>query len=43
MESGKINANAIITHRINFNEVTCEFEKLYNYGGNLVKAVIELD
>lgn len=43
MESGKIDARPFITHRIKFDEVTSEFEKLYTYGGDLIKAVIELD
>lgn len=43
MESGKIDAQPFITHRIKFDEVTTEFEKLYSYGGDLIKAVIELD
>lgn len=43
MESGQIDAEPFITHRIKFDEITTEFEKLYTYGGNLIKAVIELD
>lgn len=43
METGKINAIPFITHRIKFDEVTTEFEKLYTYDGDLIKAVIELE
>lgn len=43
METGKINTDAFITHRINFDDITTEFEKLYTYGGDMVKAVIELN
>lgn len=43
MESGKVDARALITHRIKFNEVTTEFEKLYSYNGDLIKAVIEME
>ena len=43
MESGKINTDAFITHRIKFDEVTTDFEKLYNCSGDLVKAIIEIN
>ncbi|TDG36246.1 zinc-binding alcohol dehydrogenase family protein [Pedobacter changchengzhani] len=43
METGKIDTQLFITHRINFDQVTSEFEKLYAYGGDLVKAVIDLN
>ena len=43
MESGKIDAQSFITHRIKFDDVTTEFEKLYSYNGELIKAVIEMD
>lgn len=43
MESGGIDAGAFITHRIKFDEIPHEFEKLYSYGGSLIKAVIEMD
>jgi hypothetical protein len=42
IEAGKIDAIPYITHRIPFDKVTTEFEKLYNCGGALIKAVIEL-
>lgn len=41
METGKINAEPFITHRMKFDDVPVEFEKLYSYGGDLIKAVIE--
>ena len=43
MESGEINALPFITHLIKFEDVPKEFEKLYTYGGELIKAVIEMD
>lgn len=43
MESGKIDARSFITHRIKFDQVTTQFEKLYSYSDDLVKAVIEMD
>ncbi|MEJ7736429.1 MAG: zinc-binding alcohol dehydrogenase family protein [Chitinophagaceae bacterium] len=43
MESGKIDATSFITHRIKFDEVITEFEKLYTYNGDLIKAVVEMD
>lgn len=43
MESGKIDARSFITHRIKFDEVTTEFEKLFTYDGELIKAVIEME
>ncbi len=42
METGKINPLPMITHRMNFMEVPSEFEKLYTYGGDLIKAVIDV-
>ena len=41
IEAGKIDPTPYITHRIKFDDVPTEFEKLYNYKGNLIKAVIE--
>ncbi len=41
IEAGKINPETYITHRIKFEEVPETFEKLYEYGGDLVKAIIE--
>lgn len=41
IEAGKLNPETYITHRLAFDEVPTEFEKLYTYGGDLVKAVIE--
>lgn len=40
MEAGKIDTNAWITHRIAFNEVANNFEKLLQSGNELVKAII---
>jgi 2-desacetyl-2-hydroxyethyl bacteriochlorophyllide A dehydrogenase len=40
MENGKIDTNAWITHRIAFNEVADNFEKLLQSGNELVKAII---
>lgn len=42
MESGKIDAQPFITHRIKFDELPTEFEKLYSCKG-LIKAVVEMD
>ncbi len=42
IESGKIDPSPFITHRIKFDDVPTEFEKLYTYQGDLIKAVIEL-
>lgn len=41
IEAGKINPETYITHRINFDDVPEQFEKLYDYGGSLVKAIID--
>ncbi|TYA71739.1 zinc-binding alcohol dehydrogenase family protein [Seonamhaeicola marinus] len=41
IEAGKIDATSFITHRMNFDEVPTEFEKLYNQT-DLIKAIIEL-
>ncbi|RED96548.1 2-desacetyl-2-hydroxyethyl bacteriochlorophyllide A dehydrogenase [Marinoscillum furvescens DSM 4134] len=41
IEAGKIKPEAYITHRMTFDQVPTDFEKLYTYGGALVKAVIE--
>jgi 2-desacetyl-2-hydroxyethyl bacteriochlorophyllide A dehydrogenase len=43
MESGKIDARPFITHKIKFDELSGEFEKLYTYGGDMIKALIEMD
>lgn len=43
MESGEIDTQSFITHRIKFDDVTTEFEKLYSYNGDLIKAVIEME
>jgi len=40
METGEINANSFITHRMSFNDVPTEFEKLYAHK-DLIKAIIE--
>lgn len=40
IEAGKIDATSFITHRMNFNDVPTEFEKLYSHK-DLIKAVIE--
>ncbi len=42
IEAGNINPTPFITHRIKFDDVPTEFEKLYTYKGDLIKAVIEL-
>ncbi|NIJ43748.1 hypothetical protein FHR24_000187 [Wenyingzhuangia heitensis] len=41
IEAGKIDAHSFITHRISFDAVPTEFEKLYKEK-NLIKAIIEL-
>ncbi|MFY0626581.1 MAG: zinc-binding alcohol dehydrogenase family protein [Reichenbachiella sp.] len=41
IEAEKIQPETYITHRMDFEDVTQEFEKLYDYGGALVKAVID--
>lgn len=41
IEAGKIDATSFITHRINFDDVPSEFEKLYGKK-DLIKAIIEL-
>ncbi len=41
IEAGKIDATSFITHRIKFDDIPTEFEKLYTKK-NLIKAVIEL-
>ncbi|TGV04188.1 zinc-binding alcohol dehydrogenase family protein [Flavivirga rizhaonensis] len=41
IESGKIDPTPFITHRIKFDDVPSEFEKLYTYSGDLIKAIIE--
>ncbi|WP_298365640.1 zinc-binding alcohol dehydrogenase family protein [uncultured Lutibacter sp.] len=41
IEAGKINATSFITHRMSFDDVPTEFEKLYTHK-DLIKAVIEL-
>jgi 2-desacetyl-2-hydroxyethyl bacteriochlorophyllide A dehydrogenase len=40
IEAGKIDATSFITHRMSFDEVPTEFEKLYKKKG-LIKAIIE--
>lgn len=40
IEAGKIDATSFITHRINFDDVPSEFEKLYEKK-DLIKAIIE--
>jgi len=40
IEAGKIDATSFITHRMHFDAVPIEFEKLYTYK-DLIKAVIE--
>ncbi len=42
IEAGKIDPTPFITHRIKFDDVPTEFEKLFTYKGDLIKAVIEL-
>ncbi|SDX69445.1 hypothetical protein SAMN05444411_10857 [Lutibacter oricola] len=42
IEAGKIDATSFITHRINFDDVTTEFEKLYSEK-DLIKAIIEIN
>ncbi|TXE11774.1 zinc-binding alcohol dehydrogenase family protein [Seonamhaeicola algicola] len=42
IEAGKIDASSFITHRINFDNVSTEFEKLYKQK-DLIKAIIEVN
>lgn len=42
IEAGKIDPTSFITHRIKFDDIPDEFEKLYTYKGDLIKAIIEL-
>ncbi|GAB1855232.1 zinc-binding alcohol dehydrogenase family protein [Flavobacteriaceae bacterium MHTCC 0001] len=42
IEAGKIDATSFITHRMSFDDVPTEFEKLYNQK-DLIKAIIELN
>ncbi len=41
-EEGKIDPAAYITHRLDFNQVITDFQKLYDHGSELIKAVIDL-
>ena len=41
IESGKINPENYITHRMAFDQVPEKFEQLYGFGGKLVKAIID--
>ncbi|WP_282089508.1 zinc-binding alcohol dehydrogenase family protein [Aquimarina algiphila] len=41
IEAGKINPETFITHRMNFDDVPTKFEELYDYGGVLIKAIID--
>ncbi|MEC3907199.1 zinc-binding alcohol dehydrogenase family protein [Tamlana sp. 2201CG12-4] len=43
IESGKIDPIPFITHRIKFDEVPENFEKLFSHGGELIKAIIDMD
>ncbi|WP_020532616.1 zinc-binding alcohol dehydrogenase family protein [Flexithrix dorotheae] len=43
IEAGKINPERYITHRIKYDEVPEEFVKLYDFGGDLIKAIIDYD
>ncbi|AUP78011.1 zinc-binding alcohol dehydrogenase family protein [Flavivirga eckloniae] len=40
IEAGKIDATSFITHRMNFDDIPTEFEKLYTHK-DLIKAIIE--
>ena len=42
MEAGMVDPTPFITHRMGFDEVTDKFEELYAYGGDLIKAIIEI-
>jgi len=41
IENEEIAPEKLITHRMDFENVTTDFEKLYDYDGSLVKAMIE--
>lgn len=41
IEAGKLNPESYITHRMDFDKVPEQFDKLYEYGGSLVKAIID--
>ncbi|WP_109830993.1 zinc-binding alcohol dehydrogenase family protein [Reichenbachiella versicolor] len=41
IEAGKINPESYVTHRMDFDDVPEQFQKLYDYGGDLVKAIID--
>lgn len=43
VEAGKIEPEKYITHRLALESVPTDFEKLYNYGGDLIKAMIDFD
>ena len=42
VEQGKIDPSAYITHRLEFDQIPSEFEKLYDRGSDLIKAIIDL-
>jgi len=42
IETGKIQPQKLITHRIGFDDITTEFEKLYSSNKTLIKAMISL-
>lgn len=42
VEQGKIDPSAYITHRLEFDQIPSEFEKLYDKGSGLIKAIIDL-
>ncbi|TRX54854.1 zinc-binding alcohol dehydrogenase family protein [Fulvivirga sp. M361] len=41
IEAGKIDPGSYITHRMDFNDVPEKFKDLYEYGGSLIKAIID--
>lgn len=43
VEAGLIKPEKYITHRMNFDDVPQQFEELYDYGGSLVKAIIDFE
>ncbi|GGF36163.1 zinc-binding alcohol dehydrogenase family protein [Echinicola rosea] len=41
VEEGNIDPSTYITHRLKFDQVPSDFEKLYAHGSDLIKAIIE--
>src|SRR5262249_18020900 len=42
IESGKLNAGALVTHRVPFDQLIAEFPSLLDQGGRVFKTLVEL-